>query len=152
MTCKMLAAVLALASLAACAGPTGPVVGDWRGEEPSRATIYQTRIEVILDGVPGAQSGTYHYVALNSGDDLGLGERHLAWTDRWQMRPVVVNGQTMQLVHLANLAGAHISDFILTPQGVLLPQPDLAHPDLSAQAYRVALVPVPRDSFGYGRP
>lgn len=145
-------AVAGLSVLAACADPTGPVVGDWRGQEPSRATIYQTRIEVILDGLPGAKAGTYHYQAESQGDDLGLGDRDLSWTDHWEMRPIAVGGVPMQAVHLAHLAGAHINDFILTPRGVLVPQPNLATPDLSADAYRVALVPVPRDSFGYGRP
>lgn len=143
---------VSLLSLAGCVDATGPVVGDWRGHEPSAVTSYQTSIEVILDGSPGARSGTYHYDALNQGEDFEGGDRHLAWTDRWTMRPVTIGGQTMQAVHLDRLVGGRIGNYILTPQGSLVPQADPAHPDLSANAYRLALLPVPRDTFGYGRP
>ncbi len=127
------------------------MVGDWRGEDTAQSIGERLEIEVILDGPPGARSGTYHYVSLTQSALTDIGNRRLDWTDRWQMRTVVVNGQPMQFVHLENLVGPRIGDYVLTSNNVLVPQFDLRRIDLSPNALRVSLYPVPRGTFGYGR-
>ena len=138
--------------MTACAGPTGPVVGDWRGQDSAQSLDQRIEVELILDGPPGAQGGTYHYISLKQATDTDVGNRRLDWTDQWRARPYAVDGRQMQLVHLDRLAGPRIDDFILTPDNILVPLPDPAHPDVSKAALRVALYPLPRTSFGYGRP
>ena len=147
-----LAAVAGLLALAACDLQTGPVVGDWTGIEETITSLFYARLEVILDGTPDATSGTYHYVRLlqQDADASGLGE--LRWTDRWTKRTVVADGRTLTIIHLERLPGPHIADFVLTSDGLLVPVIHPSHPDLSRQAFIWALRPIPRDSFGFGRP
>ncbi len=126
--------------------------GDWRGRQTSQVLFYQTEIELILDGPANATTGTYQYVATNNAPLLGLNERRFEWSDRWELHPFVVDGRPMRVVHLSRLAGARTPDFILTPDDVMVPLPNPAHPDLSANALLSSLYPVPRGRHGYGRP
>ena len=143
---------MSLLGIASCFGPVGPIVGDWRDEEPSRAVSLETNIEIILDGLPGATEGTYHYSSLITGEQIDFESREVRWSDRWHMRPITVDGQAMRLVHLDRLVGSNLRDFILTPQNILVPQVNPNRPDLSRNTYLVALYPVPRNTYGYGRP
>ncbi len=146
------AAFACLLGVTACAGPIGPIIGDWRGQDITQSLDQRTEVEIILDGPPGARSGTYHYASLTQGAELDIGNRRLDWTDRWRAQPLAVDGRQMQIVHLDNLAGPHIDDFVLTPDNILVPLPDPLRPDLSGAAFHVALYPVSPTSFGYGRP
>ncbi len=148
------AAVLAAAllTLGACDLRTGPVVGDWTGVEETITSFYYARLEIILDGTPDATSGTYHYVRLLQQDTGASGPQELRWTDRWTRHTVNSDGQTLTVIHLENLPNPHIPNFVLTANGLLVPIVHPGHPDLSRQAFIWALRPMPRDSFGYGRP
>jgi hypothetical protein len=140
------------AVLAGCAGPTGPVVGDWRGYENTRVSYYYDEVEIILDGSPGSTEGVYHYVR-TSRENFGSGAgRFLRWTDHWTSRPIVNGGRTLTLVHLADLPNGYFEDYVALPDGVLVPVADPARPDLSAAAMRFAMSPLPRTAYGYGRP
>ncbi len=146
------AAVVAVLALGACAFETGPVVGDWRGIDETISPSYYAHVEVILDGPPGATTGTYHYVRLVQ-SDVSTPDQHFEnWSDRWTSRPISVGGQTLTLIHLDNLLEAHLADFILTRDDLLVPIANPSRPDLSRDALTYALSPVPRGSFGYGRP
>ena len=146
------AALAGLLTLAACDLQTGPIVGDWTGIEETIAVSYYARIEVILDGPPGATSGTYHYVRLLQIDGGQSGPQELRWTDRWTEHTVVADGRTFSVIHLDRLPNPHIADFVRTADGLLVPVIHPAHPDLSRNAFIWALKPVPRGTFGYGRP
>ena len=127
-------------------------MGVWRGQQSTRVVIYPEEVEIILDGAPGARTGIYHYSTTISGTWAEVDERHFEWSNQWEMRPIVIGGVPMRVVHLDRLAGAHTPDYILTPDDLLIPLPEPAHPNVSAAGRRVALYPVPRGSYGYGRP
>ena len=141
-----------LVALAGCDLATGPVIGDWRGVAQTISDYYYARIELILDGPPGATSGEYHYNRLNQQGAAGNGQRYIEWGDRWTSRVITVDGKPATLVHLANLPDASIPNYLLLSDGRLVPEADLNHIDLTRAALRFALAPVPRDTFGYGRP
>lgn len=145
-----------LVTVAGCAGPTGPVVGDWRGYPPSIDIGYSHQTELILDGTPDATSGTYHLVTLLQDPNFGAhsGEnQNLRWSDRWEKRMQRdAGGNSYVSIHLRHAPGAEPADYILTSRGLLVPLVQAAHPDLSPGALRYALAPLPRSSWGYGRP
>jgi hypothetical protein len=73
-----------LAALAGCAGPIGPVVGDWRGEVPDSST--GQIVELVLDGTQGASSGRYHMSVTteNAGSSGGGTKRRSGiWQREW---------------------------------------------------------------------
>lgn len=143
-----------LIMLAGCAGPTGPVVGDWRGYQLGVSGINNLSTELILDGAPDAQSGTYHLItrAMEPGmiDDPRWNVR---WTDHWERRVLQdAQSQSYVSIHLHNAPNAETPDYIVTSNDLLVPVPNTRHPDLSPDAMRVALMPLPRTTWGYGRP
>lgn len=148
---KRIFPAMALLGLAACVDDAGPVLGDWRGTEPARAIGFADRVELILDGAAGATSGTYHLVVDRPSTQLGVDEGRLDWSDHWSSHPVRSGGATYTLIHLANVPGARNDDYALMADGTLVPVIDPGHPDFSANALRLALRPLPRTAFGYGR-
>ncbi len=143
-----------LVVLAGCAGPTGPVVGDWRGFQPTISSFDNLSTELILDGEPDARAGTYHLVTRAMEPGLVDDPRwNVRWTDQWERRVVQdANGRSYTTIHLHRAPGAQVPDYILTANNLLVPLDNPQHPDLSANALRIALVPLPRSSWGYGRP
>lgn len=145
--------VLVAFLLCGCAGPTGPIVGDWRGSEPSISYFYQRTTELILQGPPDANSGTYRLVSRVNAPLLVDRDDQYDWTDRWEKRLLrTATGQRYLTLHLRNAPGSQDPDYIWTTDDLLIPLIDPAHPDLGKQALRVALYPRPRTAFGYGRP
>ncbi len=139
--------------LGGCVQATGPVLGDWRGAEPSIEGYYTRVTELILDGTADAPSGTYHLVSqtpqLGTSDDV----RNIDWSDRWVRRVLRTGaGAPYTVFHLDHSPGGHLPDYILLGNGDLLPAIDPRRPDLSPAGLRVAMVPLPRTAWGYGRP
>lgn len=138
--------------LGGCFQPTGPILGDWRGNVPSRSVLYDEQVELILDGAPDATAGTYHLVVNRPSTELGVPAHRLDWADRWTRRDVVVGGRHLTQFALANVPEARVGVYTMIDGGLLVPTIDPARPDLSPNATRLALHPVPRSSYGYGRP
>ena len=151
---RMLAGAAALLAASGCAGPTGPVVGDWRGAQPSIDIAYSIDTELILDGTPDATSGTYHLVSRVRDPNFGSeNQDDVRWTDHWEKRTLRdATGRPYPTIHLNRAPGVQRPDYILTSNGLLVPLIEAAHPDVSPAALRFALVPLPRTAFGYGRP
>ena len=143
-----------LVMLAGCADRTGPVVGDWRGYQPSITSFDNLSTELILDGPPEATSGTYHLIT--RAEDPGLVDDprwNVRWTDHWERRVVQgADGHSYVTIHLHEAPDAEVPDYVMTANDLLVPLNNLDHPDLSPNAIRIALVPLPRTSWGYGRP
>lgn len=144
----------ALLALAGCTGTTGPVVGDWRGVQPSLDAFYSVNTELILDGTPDAVGGTYHLVSVVMDPNIGgQDQQNVRWTDRWEKRVRQdAAGRAYPTIHLHNAPGTQPSDYILTANNLLVPLVNAARPDVSGNALRYALVPLPRNTYGYGRP
>ena len=151
---ERLACAALLLALSGCFAPTGPVVGDWRGEQPSINLSYSIDTELILDGPPGATSGTYHLISrVRDAEFGGHSLDNVRWTDQWERRTLQdASGRPYPTIHLTRAPGVQRSDYILTSNGLLVPLIETAHPDVSPAALRFALVPLPRTAFGYGRP
>jgi len=143
-----------LSATAACQDPTGPVLGDWRGNQPALNSFYQRTTELILDGTPAATTGTYHLIRLTQDPTFGAGSgRFLRWADRWTRETVRdTQGAPHDGFRLRNAPGAEPSLYVLTADQLLVPVYNEQHPDLSPAARRIALYPLPRTSWGYGRP
>lgn len=150
---RVVAVLLLALPLAGCFQPVGPVVGDWRGYQPDISYYYQRSTELILDGPPDANSGTYHLVTRTNQPFFADRADNYRWTDRWEKRLLrTADGRPYLTVHLFHAPGAQDPDYIWTTDGLLVPLIDPTHPDLSPAALRVALRPLPRTAFGYGRP
>jgi hypothetical protein len=130
------------------------VLGDWRGSQPSLDPYHSRTVELILDGTPDSVSGTYHLLTLVMTPDLGgQDNQNLRWTDRWEKR-VLTDGTGARIItiHLHHAPDTQLSDYLLSSNGLLVPLIHPEHPDLSPEAMRIALVPLPRTAWGYGRP
>ena len=136
--------------MAACAGPTGPVFGDWRGMDTTGMSFDLPEIELVLDGPAEATAGDYH-LARQTHELFRSSPPFPAWDGAWTSRLVMVAGRRLRLVHLERMAYGHVADYVLLEDGRLAPVADPSRPDLSGAA-RYALAPVKRGSFGYGRP
>ncbi len=142
----------ALLALQGCIGPQGPIFGDWRGTEQSRDVALVAQVELILDGVPDATSGTYHYVYTPPDTNSQANDGYFRWAGQWDKTALNVEGQSLSLIHLRQGPPGRLADYILLANGSLVPVANPASPDLSRYARGQALRPVPRDTFGYGRP
>ncbi len=133
-----------LAALAACAGPTGPVVGDWRGEVPAGAT--EQVVELVLDGPADAVSGRYQ-VAITTETTIGGGAGTERWGGIWQ-REQAADGRPV--FHLLDDLAGSIDRYELGADKMLHPMGIGNREDSSPTAGLYALYPVP-PGFGYGR-
>ncbi len=144
---------VAMLGLAGCVGPTGPVVGDWRGAEQSIEGYRERVTELILDGTPNDNGGIYHLVSSVPASGIASDSRDIRWSDRWQKRIFRdPSGAPYTVYHLDHAPPSHLADYALLSTGALLPVVDPAHPDLRPQSLQIALQPLPRGTYGYGRP
>lgn len=138
--------------LSACGGPSAPVIGEWRGYQRALGYDFGRSTELILDGRPGDTAGRYRL--MTRGSEPAFGDRidDVRWSDRWQTRRITLaDGRTLRILHLSEAPAAILPDYIWTEHDLLVPVTDPARPDLSATALRIALHPLPPDTFGYGR-
>ncbi len=133
-----------LATLTACAGPVGPVVGDWRGEMPVGAT--EQIVELVLDGAPGDASGRYQ-VAITTETSHGGGAGTERWGGIWRQEQAA-DGQPV--FHLLDDLPGSIDRYELGANSVLYPMGTGDRADSSPSAGLYALRPVPPGP-GYGR-
>jgi len=142
--------------VAACAGPTGPVFGDWYGYQTGAADGYDRAVSLVLDGAPSARSGAFHYRAVRRMTGIGWAANVSSdterWDGRWQARGVQVAGQTVTRIDLIGLPPDERGAYFLTDQRVLVPVAvGGGGPDLSVPGLRSRLVPRPATAYGYGR-
>jgi hypothetical protein len=109
-----------LGTMAGCAQPTGPIFGDWRGTQPSGAAQYPKSVELVLDGLPDAQSGRYNIATTeyNPGALSGNGGTR-RWGDVWTSEQRVVDGRKQTIIHLHNTLPGDLSTYELGADGAL---------------------------------
>jgi hypothetical protein len=137
-----------LAALTACAGPVGPVVGDWRGEVPDSST--NQIVELVLDGTAGASSGPYEVAITTENTINGGGGGTERWGGTWQ-REQAADGQPV--FHLLDDLSGSICRYELGPDAALHPMGRgnrANYVDTSPAASLYTLFPVPH-GWGYGR-
>jgi hypothetical protein len=111
---------LILGTIAGCAEAAGPVFGDWRGTQPSGAAQYSKMVELVLNGPPDAQSGTYRIATTeyNPGALSGNGGTR-RWGDAWTSEQRVVDGRKQMIIHLHNTLPGDLSTYELGSDGSL---------------------------------
>jgi hypothetical protein len=134
-----------MGGLAACAGPTGPVIGDWRREVPQSAT--EQLVELVLDGTPDAPSGRYHVTMTTESGGVGRSSG-TQWQDGDWHREQAQDGR--QVFHLLNDLPGSIDRYELGADDALYPMGKGNYPDTSPMARLYTLLPVPHGG-GYGR-
>ena len=144
--------VLALTlGLAACATATGPVFGDWRGDQPGRITGNPRTVELVLDGPPGATSGDYHLATTeHDADPLAGGQGTRRWGDRWTSEQRMMDGRMQTIIALHNALPGDISRYSLLPDGALHALDPSGQVDQSPAGRLYVLSPV-APGPGYGR-
>jgi hypothetical protein len=142
---RLAGAFLLLAGLAACAGPTGPVVGDWRGEVPDSG-VSQV-VELVLDGTPDALSGRYEVATTTENTETGGGSGTERWAGVWR-REQAADGRPV--FHLLQDLSGSINRYELGTDNTLRVMGRGDRADTSLDAARYTLFPVP-PGLGYGR-
>ena len=150
---RLAATMAALLGLACCAGYSGPIYGDWRGNQPTSLGLYPTyRRPRSSTARPAPPRGQYDFQANRT--DPGLfngGDRTVSWGDRWTLAPTSASGSVPILV-LHNLPSSQISRYAMLPNDRLVPLTLAGVPDTTSYGLHYALVPVPRGtSWRFGR-
>ena len=152
MTMRPCAAILAtLLGLAGCQTvAAGPVLGDWRGRQPTGDGLYPSYVDLVLHGAPGATAGDYDFQANLMAPTLtNMGERNVTWGDRWTLAPAAPGA--LPVLELHDLPSSQIARYALLPNGLLVPLTRSGQPDTSRYSLHYALQPVPRNDRSFGR-
>jgi hypothetical protein len=143
------AALGLIISIAGCAHPTGPIFGDWRGEQPSRITDFTKTVELVLEGPAGAQSGRYRIATTFHNPDPISGHGTRRWSDIWTSEQRTVGGRPQMIIHLHNTLPGDIDSYALAPDGSLRVLYPSGQVDDTPGGRRYVLSPV-RPGPGYG--
>lgn len=139
-----------LGLLAACVGPAGPVVGDWRGEQEGRNAFNNQVVELVLDGTPGARSGRYR-MAVTYQDTLFGGPADMErWSGTWTREQRPGAGGTRTIIRLHDMLPNQIDTYELASDGTLHPL-DAAGRLWTGPAGRNDILSPVRRGPGYGR-
>lgn len=109
----------AVCLLAACTQPTGPVLGEWEGRQPGRGPSFPKLVDLVLDGTPDAQSGTYHIATTQMDPDVVTGNGEQRWTGTWVRSERTANGQPVKVIMLKDHLPDDIGAYALEADGAL---------------------------------
>ena len=97
----------------------GPVYGSWRGTQPGPITNYPKEVELVLNGLPGAQSGTYRIASTQQGPGATVDSGTRRWGDSWSSEQRVEDGIPQTIIHLHNTLPGDISTYAVAADGTL---------------------------------
>ena len=104
--------------LAGCA-PSGPVFGEWRGDQPGRSTDSPRAVDLVLNGAPDAQSGHYYITTTQENPNLLANNGTKEWGGNWTSMPRVAGGQTVKIIILHDHLPDDIGGYALAADGRL---------------------------------
>lgn len=114
------AMIVALAlGLAGCAQPTGPVFGEWQGQPPGRARNNSKLVDLVLEGAPDAQSGTYRISSTEQDSSVFNGHGTRRWGGTWTRSSREVEGRPLTIIMLHDHLPDDIGDYYLAADGKL---------------------------------
>ncbi len=137
-----LAATLA-ALVAGCDQPTGPLLGEWRGQSPGGSQSVPKTVDVTLDGAPGAMSGAYQFSSQENDPTLLAGHDQRNWSGTWVRTDRVVDGHTIGIYRLQRLLSGEIDTYALEPDGTMRPVDPNGQIDVTPAGSHDTLSPVP---------
>jgi len=105
--------------LAGCAGPTGPVFGEWQGEPPGRDRSVPKSVDLVLDGAPDAQSGNYRIATTEHDPAVFAGHGTRRWGGTWTRSTRMVDGRPLTIITLHDHLPDDIGDYYLAQDGTL---------------------------------
>jgi hypothetical protein len=109
-----------LLAFAGCASqPDGLVLGAWHGQQPGPDRLVPTSVDLVLEGAPNAQSGTYRIATVVHDPSARSFLDDHRWSGAWERTKRVVNGQTLTIIDLHNALSSDISHYALMPDGTL---------------------------------
>lgn len=105
---------------AACAGPSGPVYGEWQGMPPSaHSTGRSMAVDLVLRGSPDAQSGKYLITTTDNDPSALSSHGQVDWAGDWTSEQRIVNGQPFKFIKLLDHLPQDIGGYALEPDGRL---------------------------------
>jgi hypothetical protein len=136
-----------LLAFAGCASqPNGPVVGAWHGQQPGPDGLVPTSVDLVLEGAPNAQSGTYHIATIVHDPSARSSLENDRWSGAWERTKRVVNGQALTIIDLHNALSGDISHYALMPNGTLQALDPNGTLGTSALTTSFVLTPVPGEA------
>ena len=134
--------VLGAATLSACTQPSGPLLGEWRGQAPGGSVYAPKSVDVTLSGPPGATAGTYYFTSQENDPTLLAQDGKRQWGGNWVKADRVVNGQAVSTITLQRLLSGEIDVYALEPNGTLRPVDRDGLPDTTPAGSLYVLSPV----------
>ncbi len=115
---QIMAAGLAL-GMAGCAQANGPVLGEWRGDQPGRSSNSPKSVDLVLNGTPDAQSGHYYITSTQENPNLLSNNGTREWGGTWTSTPRAVDGQTVKIIILHDHLPDDVGGYALAADGRL---------------------------------
>ena len=133
--------------------PTGPILGDWRGNTPGPYPDEPKIVELVLDGASDAVSGHYDIAITVQNIQVGSGTGTTRWQGEWTGSQQTIDGRNARIIRLQHMLGGEIDRYELATDGTLRPATGsnrLAGSYSAAQVAPYTLWPLRRDSWNYG--
>ena len=116
---RSLGILMAGIGLAACSGPTAPLVGEWRGPQPGIQVNVPKEVDLTLNGEPGAPTGSYYITSIDPDPNLLVGHDEQEWGGTWVRTDRTINGEPVSIFTLQNLPPNLLGTWALEPDGRL---------------------------------
>ncbi len=138
----LLTLLLGASTLAGCTQPSGPELGEWRGQAPGGSLYSPKTVDVTLSGPPGATSGSYYFTSQENDPTLLSDHGERQWGGHWVKADRVVSGQMVTTITLQRLISGEIDVYALEPNGTLRPVDRNGLPDMTPAGSLYVLSPV----------
>ena len=104
---------------AGCAHPTGPVFGEWQGQPPGRTRDATASVDLVLDGAPDAQSGSYRIATTENDPSVFNNHGTRRWGGTWTRSTRMIDGRALTVITLHDHLPDDIGEYSLAPDGRL---------------------------------
>ena len=105
--------------LVGCSQPTGPVFGEWQGNQPGSSADASTAVDLVLEGGPAAQSGQYHITTTMQDPNQLSNNGTQQWGGRWSSEQRETGDHTIMVVTLHDHLASQIGTYALEADGKL---------------------------------
>lgn len=117
--CRTKFVIAVLFGLAGCAGPSGPVFGEWQGNQPGGNADTPDQVDLVLEGGPGATSGQYHITTTVQNPNQFSSNGTQEWGGRWTSVQRDTQGGSTQFITLHDHLASEVGGYALGADGKL---------------------------------